>query len=394
MTFLQRLDSDESFRKEQFPCLQDDRVFLAHAAIATVPKVVVDAMAEYNRASSTGELDYSELLIDRMNQARKSAAGIIGANAQEIALLGPTSLGLSLVANGIDFEPGDEVICYQDDYPANVYPWMDLERSHQTKTVFLKPDRPGEITPDLVADAISERTRLIALASCHFLTGYRIDVDSIGRRIRETSDRALFCLDAIQTVGAYPTTVEHVDFLSADSHKWMLGPMSAGIFYVSEKHLENLRPALLGAFNVKSTNFITRDRVEFENGARRYEPGVLNVQGILGMETAIKLLNETVGIDAVSSRLNELKELLVRRLLERDFEILGEASGANSSAITSVTHPDRDLIGDLYRKLLEKNVVTSFRPDRSGTPIIRFSHHFYNNEKDLDRVFEAIERAI
>src|SRR5690606_10288744 len=137
-----------------------------------------------------------------VNETRVVAARLLGAQAQEIALLGPTSLGLSLVASGLDWRPGDEVVCYPDDYPANVYPWTDLER-HGIVVRRLQPAEPGAITPELVEAALTPRTRLVALASCHSLSGFRLEVDSIGRLLRARG--VLFCLDAIQTLGAFET---------------------------------------------------------------------------------------------------------------------------------------------------------------------------------------------
>ncbi|MCB1237917.1 MAG: aminotransferase class V-fold PLP-dependent enzyme, partial [Verrucomicrobiae bacterium] len=201
MSFLTRIDSDEAWRREQFP-VAAHRVFLAHAAVTTLPRVVVEAMNAFNLECGTGEADPTDVLLRRMDTVRESAARLFpGAEPREIALLGPTSLGLSLVARGLDWRAGDEVIAYQDDYPANVYPWEDLERLG-VRVVLLKPGRSGELTPELVAAALSPRTRLVALASCHFLSGYRIDIDAIGRLAHENG--ALFCLDAIQTAGAFP----------------------------------------------------------------------------------------------------------------------------------------------------------------------------------------------
>ncbi|MCB1091154.1 MAG: aminotransferase class V-fold PLP-dependent enzyme, partial [Verrucomicrobiae bacterium] len=125
--FLERLDADESWRREQFP-VAERQVFLAHAAVTMLPTAVMEAMNSFNRANATGDLDFSHVLLDEMDTVRASAARLIGAKPHEIALLGPTSLGLSLVAGGIDWEVGDEVICHRNDYPANVYPWADLER--------------------------------------------------------------------------------------------------------------------------------------------------------------------------------------------------------------------------------------------------------------------------
>ena len=125
-------------------------------------------------------------------------------------------------------------MCIRDsDYPANVYPWMELERIG-VKIQYLRPDQPGMITPELVESSINEKTRLVALASCNYLTGYRIDVDAIGKMLAKKN--ILFALDGIQTCGAFPTSVEHVDFMSADAHKWLLGPMAIGVVYVKKKN--------------------------------------------------------------------------------------------------------------------------------------------------------------
>ena len=388
MDILDRIETDETWRREQFPSAARG-IFLAHAAVAALPKVAVDAMDEFNRASATGELDFSEVFLPRMDSVRESAARLIGAGPNEIALLGPTSLGLSLVANGLDWRGGDEVICYLDDYPANVYPWTQLER-FGVRPVFLKPERPGRITPELVAGAMTDRTRLVALASCHFFSGYGIDVDAIGRVAHEGG--ALFCLDAIQSLGAFPVSVEQVDFLSADAHKWMLGPLTAGIFYVSGEHQETLRPSLYGAWNVSCPNFVARETVDFEKGGRRYEPGVLNAPGLLGMQASIELLREA-GIDGVSSRILSLKSVLVEGLKERGFEIVGPEDGPAATGITSFGHPAPDRIPKVYRFLAEKGVVSSLRHDREGRSFIRFSHHFCNTADEIKRVLGWMEGA-
>ncbi|MDF1859395.1 MAG: aminotransferase class V-fold PLP-dependent enzyme [Verrucomicrobiales bacterium] len=388
-SLLERVDNDEAWRRESFTCCRDG-IFLAHAAVTAVPKVAVDAMNEFNHQSSTGELDYSHVLLKQMDEVRESAAKLIECDSSEVALLGPTSLGLSLVANGIDWKPGDEIISYLDDYPANVYPWKNLE-AKGVKTIFLKPEKVGEITPELVADAITPKTRLLALASNNFLSGYRLDVEAVGELARQHD--ILFCLDAIQTVGAHPTLAKHVDFLSADSHKWMLGPMTAGIFYVKKSRMEELKPSLLGAWNVECPNFIASEKVEFVPGGRRYEPGVLNSQGLLGMKASMDLLTG-IGIDAVSTRLLQLKEKLCEGLDTVGLDLIGPVSGSASSGITSCTdrnHPG--FIEQAYRKLLDENVVASFRHDRQGIPFLRFSPHFYNTHAEIERVLDILKAA-
>ncbi|HWB58101.1 MAG TPA: aminotransferase class V-fold PLP-dependent enzyme, partial [Chthoniobacteraceae bacterium] len=229
-----------------------------------------------------------------------------------------------------------------------------------------------------------------ALASCSFFTGYRIDVDAIGRLLHARG--VLFSLDAIQTLGAFPTTVEHVDFLSADAHKWMLGPLSIGIVYVKKQHFDLVRPTLLGAWNVLSPNFIAQPEIVFEPSGQRYEPGALNIAGIYGMKAAIELIM-AIGVDKIGARLLELKKYLAGRLELLDFEIIPPASGANSSGITTFRHP-RASMAKLFRLLEQNGIVASLRYDRAGVEYLRFSPHFYNTTDEIDRALDVLRGEI
>ena len=378
---------NEDARREAFPVCRS-KIFLAHAGVTVLPKPVADAVIDYTRRSSENHQEFGDVLRDIL-QTRRVAAQTIGARSEEIALLGPTSLGLSLFANGLPWEPGDELLCYSEDYPANVYPWMELAR-RGVVVRYLKPERLGEITPELVEQSLTPRTRLVALASCNFLSGYRIDVDAIGRLLK--ARHVLFSLDAIQTIGASPLSIEHVDFLSADAHKWMLGPLAIGIVFVKKERFELLRPTLLGAWNVVSPNFITQPEIAFPQTAQRYEPGVLNAAGIYGMKAALEMLGG-IGIVKVHDRIQGLKAQLISELEPLGFELLGPASGAAASGITSFSHPTADL-GRLFTLLEENGVVASLRFDRSGKAYLRFSPHFYNTAGEISKVAEILKAAL
>ncbi len=380
---------DEARRRERFP-VSRGRIFFAHAGVTALPKYVADAICDYTRRSSENHQEFGDVLRD-VKHARQSCAQFIGAHADEIALLGPTSLGLSLFANGLDWQPDDEVLCYHGDYPANVYPWIELRRRGVTVR-YLEPAAPGEITPELVERALSPRTKLVALASAHFFTGYRIDVEALGALLHARG--VLFSLDAIQTLGAFPLDVEkaHVDFLSADAHKWMLGPLAIGIVYVRRAHFERLRPTLLGAWNVVAPNFIAQDTIEFVPTAQRYEPGVLNIAGILGMKAALDAFLAH-GMDAIAARLLELKVHLVRQLEPLGFQILGPKEGANASSITTFRHATASS-AVLFAALEKAHVVASLRHDREGRGYLRFSPHFYNTEAELDTAVAALRSSL
>lgn len=364
---------------------------MAHAGVSPLPRVAVDAITAFTDQGSSDHQE-SGFIGQRIKEARAEAAALLGCREGEIALLGPTSLGLNLVANGLDWEEGDEVVHYPDDYPANVYPWTKL-RCRGVRPVALRPERPGRITWDTVAEALTEKTRLVALATCHFLSGYRIDVDTIGRNLRGRD--ILFCLDGIQSLGAFPLSVEHVDFLSADSHKWLLGPLGAGIFYVRESLLNVLEPTLLGAWNVRSPDFIAQEEILFVEGARRYEPGALNVPGILGMLGSLKLLR-SLGIGAVAGRILKLRRLVLEKVRPLGYRPYGDDadpdpawSGDEPSGILTLSHQGRDM-EEVFHVLAAKKISVSLRRDRSGRALLRVSPHFYNSEEEVESLVTGL----
>lgn len=379
-----RFFKDESERRREFPVIENG-IFLGHAGVTILPRRAAEAMKAYADASCHKHQEFGEVLRD-VARTRLLCAKLIGANPDEIALLGPTSLGLSLFANGLDWQTGDEVIFYGDDYPANVYPWTALA-SRGVVAKSLQPDHPGEITPELVEASLTPRTKLVALASCHYLSGRRIDVTAIGRMLR--SKGVLFSLDAIQTLGAAPLDVEFVDFLSADAHKWMLGPMAIGIVYVARRNFEKCCPTLLGAWNVKSPDFIAQKEIVFEETARRYEPGVLNISGIYGMKASLEMLLE-IGSENVQAGILEVRDYLENKLSHAGFEFLSpRANEPMRSGILTTRHSSVDS-GAIFSKLENAGIVASLRKDHSGKKWIRFSPHFYNTINEMDRVFKVV----
>ncbi len=381
---LERLDRDDAYRNGLFPVTKSN-IYMAHAAVCPLPTPVADAISRFASEGSRGNQETP--LVDQQDKdARSRAAQLIGAAPDEIALLGPTSLGLSLVANGLDWRAGDEVVFYKDDYPANVYAWLALER-FGVRCVRIQTEHPGVIRWPDIERVLTKQTRLVALASCNFLSGFRIDIAEIGRRLHERG--ILFCLDGIQTIGAFDTPVEYVDFMSADSHKWMLGPAAAGIVYVAKRHHDTLRPSLLGAWNVRSPEFVAQHEVEYYWGARRYEPGILNYPGIAGLSAALELLLG-VGPSAIEARLLMLRFALLDGLLAKGYKMYldDEACGANQdevSAIVTVFHPEKDMAA-VHADLAANGVSASVRRNRAGQTFVRLSPHFYITLNDVDKV--------
>ena len=380
--------ASEEERLEQFPVARE-QIFLGHAGVTALPRCAADAMIGHVRASCENHQEFGAVLRD-IEETRRACAQFIHADKSEIALLGPTSLGLSLFANGLEWQTGDELVCFGDDYPANVYPWTSLQEKG-VRIRFVETETFGRVTVEAVAAALTSRTRLVALASCHYLTGWRIDIDGIGRLCRERG--ILFSLDAIQTLGAFPTTVEQVDFLSADAHKWMLGPMAIGIVYVAKRNFELCRPTLLGAWNIHSPQFIAQPEIKFMETAQRYEPGVLNITGMYGMKASIDLM-AGLGVNRISAAILDVRDYLEERLSALGFDFLSPlAPEPMRCGIVTARHPQADPAA-LFAALEQGRVTASLRMARDGVFWLRFSPHYYNTRPEIDRVVELLQSAL
>ena len=380
---ISEIHSNEDLRRREFPVARE-KIFLAHAGVCPLPRRVADAIADCAVQGTMG--DQEEFMLSRLEHARKLAATLIHCQPEEAALVGPTSLGLSFVASGLKFRRGDNVLIYHDDYPSNVYPWMSLAEKN-VEVRLLNTRGLGVIRPRDVSGQIDENTRLVALASCHFISGFRLEIGEIGKLLRERG--ILFCLDAIQTLGAFPTTVEYVDYLAADAHKWLLGPCGAGIFYVRRALQESLNPPVYGWHNIRNPNFVAQDTIEFRHDARKYEAGTQNLVGLNGLIAAMELALE-VGIDNITTELLRKRTWLVPELQKRGYTVLNAApSPENAGSMISFFAKDQSMPA-LHKKLVQNRIVTSLRTDRSSQQYIRISPHFYNTDAELRRVLELL----
>ena len=376
--------SNEELRRHEFPVAKS-KIFLAHAGVCPLPRRVADAVSDYVREATTGDQErfiWPKILDD----GRKVVAGLLKCQPEEVAFVGPTSLALSFVSSGLKFRRGDNVLIYFDDYPSNVYPWMALaEQGVEVRLMNTKA--LGTIRPIDVQGQVDENTRLVALASCHFISGWRIDIPKIGKMLRARG--ILFCVDAIQTVGAFPTTVEYVDFLAGDAHKWLLGPCGAGLMYVRRELQAKLNPPIYGWHNINNPNFVAQDQITFRNDARKYEAGTANLLGVVGLMAALKMIQE-IGVENIGRELLRKRALLAPALQAKGYSVLNaEAPSENSSGIVSFSHPSKDLAA-LNQKLADANIIASLRTDRKGQNYIRLSPHFYNTDEELGRVLELV----
>jgi len=382
---LSEILNNEQLRHHEFPATRD-KIFLAHAAVCPLPRRVADAVADYARLAATGDQE-SVVYPAVLERGRALAARLLNSKPDEIAFVGPTSLALSFIAGGIKFRKHDNILIYFDDYPSNVYPWMALaEKGVQVRLINVR--ELGAIRAIDVMGQVDEQTRLVALASCHFISGARLDIPAIGKFLRERG--ILFCVDAIQTLGAFPTTVEHIDFLAADAHKWLLGPCAAGLMYVRQQSQEQLQPRVYGWHNVRNPNYVAQEQIVFRSNAQRFEAGSHNLLGIVGLNAAMELVLE-IGVENIAAELLRKRAWLVPALQSRDCTVLNANAGPDTaSGIISFYKTDGADLTPLHQKLTAANIITSLRVDRKGRRYLRIAPHFYNTDAELHRLLELI----
>ena len=372
----------DEFRR-QMP-VSERWAYFDHAAVCPLPRPTQVAVSRWaEEAATDGDTGYPRWSA-KVEELRESAAAMLGADSEEIALVRNTTEGINLVAEGFPWQPGDNVVTLADEFPSNQYPWINLaDRGVETRRV---PTEGGKVDLDSLVDACSHRTRIITVSWVSYSSGWRNDVDRLAAIAHRCG--ALLFLDAIQALGVFPLDVGRtpVDFLAADGHKWLLGPEGAGIFFTRREHLDLLRPVGVGWNSVVHANDFSRIELTLKPTAARYEGGSQNTAGMIALGASLRLLAR-FGPDALGRRILDLTDLACQRLAEIGAVVLSDRRPQQKSGIVVFDLPGRDLPAVRLR-CLEQGVVLSHRAGR-----LRISPHAYNNPADVDRLIDALGRA-
>jgi len=361
--------------------------YFDHAAVAPITRPAAEALRKWAiEAIDEGDTVWPAWA-QRVEATRRYAAQLIGAHEDEIALVPNTTSGITLVAEGVDWQAGDNIVTLADEFPSNVYPWLNLaSRGVETRRV---PTDDGRLYLDKLAAACDKRTRIVSISWVGYATGYRHDVERIVELAQDRGARVM--LDAIQGLGAFPFDVRQtpVDFLAADGHKWMLGPEGAGIAYIRREHLDTLRPLGVGWHSVVHEHDYTHIELKLKPVAARYEGGSQNMAGMIALGESLRLLLE-LGMEHVATAILDITDRACERLAAIGARIVSDRrpdhrGGRQRSGIVAFELPGHDSLA-VKKHCLRQNVVLSCRAGR-----LRISPHAYNNEEDLDRLIEAVE---
>ncbi|MEW6730456.1 MAG: aminotransferase class V-fold PLP-dependent enzyme [Acidobacteriota bacterium] len=370
--------------RQFFPIIKN-YIYLNHAAITPYStRVNASLAAIINDITENGAVNWHNWLA-LIDQTRAAAARLIGAQTEQIAFVGNTSDGLSAIANGIDWRAGDNIVSCDIEFPANVYPWMRLAKYGVELRQAHALD--GRVIPDTLFALVDSRTRLIALSWVQYASGLRADLGTIGAFCREHN--LLFVLDAIQGLGALQLDVEAdlVDALTADSHKFLMGPEGLGLLFLSSRALAQVQPSVVGWMSVKEWWRCFDEKFDYQldylPGTLRFECGTPNTIGLHALHAALTLILE-VGPARIESYLLDLCDYLRAGLARLGFEQLLPKGRSEASAIVCCRHPKHSP-EEFYQALIKRKIICA---PRCGW--LRISPHFYNSYTEIDTLLAAL----
>jgi selenocysteine lyase/cysteine desulfurase len=362
--------------RAQFP-VTDSLIYLNHAAVAPLVRPAAEAMKQFAEDGMRyGSLHYQTWL-DAYEGVRRAAARMVNVEPSEIALLKNTSEGIATIAMGLDWRAGDRIVAFQEEFPANQYPWRRLE-SKGVKIDWLS------VTDDLAKiEAAAKGARLLSISFVQYLTGYRANLQAIGDICHRHG--VIYFVDAIQGLGVFPLDARscHIDALAADGHKWLLGPEGCAILYISQALQDQVEPVEFGWTNVAGYNDYGARDMALRQDAGRYECGTLNTIGCFGLRASMEFLLE-VGAEKMGPMIQALGDQLAEGALRKGYEVLGERTPATGAGIVSFRKEGMESTA-IVAHLKEQKISAAAR---AGW--VRTSPHFYITAEEIEKVLACL----
>lgn len=357
--------------------------YLNHAAVSPPPIATIAAIQSQLRdVSENGSINFRSWLATK-ERSRQLLAEMLGARAEQVAFMRNTSDGLSTVANGLRWQLGDNLVTFRNEFPSNIYPWLRLRDAFGVE-VRMAEEREGRIDLNELIGLIDTKTRLVAISQVQYGSGFRADLERLGRAARDHD--ALLVVDVIQGLGVIPIDVqaELVDVAAGACHKWLLTPEGVGFLYLSDRARERIQPTLVGWISVPDPDDYGNFSQGWNRGTLAWETGTGPAALIHGLEQSLKLLTQT-GIGRIQSHLETLTDYLCELLANRPYRIVSSRQRAEKSQIVCIQHTDGLSPMKLYSHLKDKGIITAARADR-----LRISPHLYNTAEEIDALAHAL----
>lgn len=370
--------------RELFPHLKKGKIYFNHAATGPFSKNVLSIVNDYLLQRSETDIDNFPELVKVAGEVKNHLCQMLNCTADRIAFVDNTSNGLNILAQGIKWQKGDSILLNDLEFPANVYPFLNLEKEG-IEVEFVR-SKNGIVSADDVINAIKPNTRLISISFVQFLTGYRVDLEKIGNTCREKG--IIFSVDAIQGLGAFTLDVEKckIDFISCGTAKWLLGMQGLAFVYASEKLQHQLEPKYVGWLSVEDAWNILDYKLKLRSDANVFQGGTINALGVFGLLPSLKLFAD-FGYKNVEKRIIENSTHFTKRLLEIGIHpILENCEKENLSGIISFKH---DTSNHILEELRKREIYCSVREG-----MVRLSPHFYNSLEEIDFVVNEMSNIL
>ena len=359
-------------------------VHLNHAGIGPWPRATVKAVTQFAYENAAWGSRRYDMWLEEEQELRELGRWLLdAASKDEIAFLKNTSEGISAVAFGLDWKAGDNLVLAREEFPSNRIPWEAVAERNSVDIRWVDVNAT-DLPEQALLEQVDLRTRILSTSSVHYASGLRMNLPLLGRALHDTP--TLFCVDAIQSLGAHPFSVREsqIDFLAADAHKWMLGPEGIALFWVRPELYEQLRLSQYGWHMVAQAGHYDEAAWEIAPDARRFECGSLNTLGIFALRASLKLLRE-VGLSEIEDRIADRIQQIDQCLQALGCRILTPAGSERRAGILTFTPPHQDS-EQVYQQLLKRGVLCAARGGG-----IRFSPHFYTPGNSLQLALEILQ---
>jgi selenocysteine lyase/cysteine desulfurase len=363
----------------------ENHTYLNSAAVSLLPAATVDAVISQLRdVSANGTLNYADW-ISTKNRARGLVAGLLGVRPDQIAFMRNTADGFSSVAGGIDWKAGDNIVTFAKEFPSNFYPWRRVRDDFGVE-LRVCSEREGRIDLNEFIGLIDGHTKIAAISAVQFASGFRADIERIGRAAR--AQDALFAVDFIQALGTTPFDLpaQLVDIGAGGSHKWLCSPEGCGILYLSDRARDRLRPTFVGWVSVETPWDFDDYEQPFKPNALAWESGTGGAALFYGLEQSLKILTEA-GPARIEGYLAQLTDELCDGLEGRGYELVSSRRPGEKSQIVCVRHRGAMTSTEIAKHLEARNVVVSPRGER-----LRIAPHLFNNARDIEVLLENLPR--
>jgi selenocysteine lyase/cysteine desulfurase len=365
---------------------RNDRIWLNHAGVSPISKPVAEAVAAH--AQDVLENGAANVIdwYGQLKKIKRLASKLLNCDPKDLAVTPNTTHGINLVANGLRWEPGDQVILCTKEYPANVYPWW-AQQAKGVELVWVEPDEEGRLPVELYEEKITDKTRILTVSHVQFASGYRHDLERLGKICKEAG--ILFFVDAIQSFSVFPIDIRgwNIDGLTTGSHKWLLGPTGIALFYTTPELRDRMETTYVGADAVVNALDYLDYRFELLADGRRFENAMLNFAGVAGLNAALWVV-DSFGRDRIEEGVRQASDRMLDLLQKLGFQNHSSRAEGEWSGILSLSHP-KTPPEKIAGALKKDKIITSIRDGR-----LRVSPHAYHTEEAWKKVEKGFSKAL